>query len=148
MTEPFDTRTADRFALRDLVTRFARAVDMRDHAALTTIFTADVTMEMGPDIRVDGRDVLAGMLRDDLVWAATMHFVSDVAPEPDGDRAIVRANIMAVHVSHDGPGKHFDLGARYTFTAVRHDGAWLLSRIEIEPVWSSGEDPGMHDAAF
>ncbi|EPH44814.1 nuclear transport factor 2 family protein [Streptomyces aurantiacus] len=139
-------RMEDLFALRALVTRFAHAVDTRDHEALSTVFVPDVTMEVVPDIRIDGREKLAGMLRDDRMWATTMHYMSNVLPEPEGDGATIRANVTAVHVSRDGAAKHFDLGARYTFTAVRTaDGAWLLSRIEIEPVWSTGDDQGMHD---
>ncbi|MEH6374644.1 nuclear transport factor 2 family protein [Streptomyces sp. KLMMK] len=141
------TRMEDRFELQALVARFARAVDTRDHEALSTVFVPDVTMEVLPDIRIDGREALAGMLRDDLIWATTMHVVSNVLPEPAGDSATIHANITAVHVSRDGAGKHFDLGARYTFTAVRAaaDEPWLLSRIRIEPVWTTGDDQGMHD---
>ncbi|MFF9895943.1 nuclear transport factor 2 family protein [Streptomyces longispororuber] len=139
-------RMADLFALQELVARFAQAVDRRDHEALTTVFTADVTMEVVPDIRIEGREALAGMLRDDLVWASTVHTVSNVLAEPRGDTATIHANVTAVHVSRAGAGQHFDMGARYTFTAVRSAGqAWLLSRIAIEPVWTSGDDQGMHD---
>ncbi|MCX4959774.1 nuclear transport factor 2 family protein [Streptomyces virginiae] len=139
-------RMEDLFALQALVARFAHAVDTRDHEALSAVFVPDVTMEVAPDIRIDGRETLAGMLRDDLTWATTMHSVSNVLPEPEGDSATIHANITAVHVSRDGVGKHFDLGARYTFTAVRTaDGSWLLSRIGIEPVWTTGDDQGMHD---
>ncbi|MDH6220163.1 nuclear transport factor 2 family protein [Streptomyces pseudovenezuelae] len=135
----------DILRLQALVSRFARAVDTRDHEALTTIFTPDVTMELGADIRIDGREKLAGMLRDDLMWATTMHSMANVLAEPEGDGATVHANVTAVHVSRAGTGEHFDLGARYTFTAVRTDGSWQLSRIAIEPVWRTGDDQGMHE---
>ncbi|MEU6143264.1 nuclear transport factor 2 family protein [Streptomyces sp. NPDC047081] len=142
---PAIKRMEDIFELQSLVARFAQAVDARDHESLTTVFTPEVTMELMPDIRIDGREALADMLRDDLMWAATMHSMGNVTPEPEGDRATVHANVTAVHVSRDGTGRHFDLGARYIFTAVRTEGSWLLSRIEIEPVWTTGDDQGMHD---
>jgi uncharacterized protein (TIGR02246 family) len=135
----------DILQLQALVARFALAVDTRDHEALITIFTPDVTMELGSDIRLDGREKLAGMLRDDLMWATTMHCMTNVLAEPEGDTATVRANVTAVHVSRTGAGEHFDLGARYTFTAVRTEGAWQLSRVGIEPVWTTGDDQGMHE---
>ncbi|MER6385970.1 nuclear transport factor 2 family protein [Streptomyces sp. NPDC001233] len=138
-------RMEDIIRLQALVARFARAVDTRDYEALSTVFVPTVTMKLAPDIRIDGREALAGMLRDDLIWAATMHSMTNVVPEPEGDSATVHANVTAVHVSRDGSGRHFDLGARYTFTAVRTEGAWLLSRIEIEPVWTTGDDEGMHN---
>ncbi|OPG08880.1 hypothetical protein B1R27_08150 [Streptomyces sp. GKU 895] len=124
---------------------FRACVDLRDHEALSALLVPDVTMELLPDIRIEGRAALAGMLRDDRVWATTLHTVANVLPELHGDRATVHANVTAVHVSPGGPGKHFDLGARYTFTAVREEGSWLLSRIGIEPVWTTGDDHGMHE---
>ncbi|MCW8383177.1 nuclear transport factor 2 family protein [Streptomyces justiciae] len=139
------TDIEDFIRLQALVARFGRAVDLRDHEALSALLVPDVTMELLPDIRIEGREALAGMLRDDLVWATTMHSMANVLPELHGDRANVHANVTAVHVSPGGPGKHFDLGARYTFTAVREEGSWLLSRIGIEPVWTTGDDHGMHD---
>ncbi|WP_078952514.1 nuclear transport factor 2 family protein [Streptomyces sp. NRRL F-5755] len=140
-------RMDDFLQLQMLVARFARAVDTRDSAELSTILTPDVAMELMPDTRIDSREALAGMLRDDLTWASTMHYMSNVVPHAQGNRAIIHANATAVHVSRDGVNKHFDLGARYTFTAVREDGVWLLARVQIEPVWVSGDDQNTHNAS-
>jgi len=73
----------------------------------------------------------------------THHVITNLLIDLDGDRAKVRANLIATFVHRaDAPGAHFDIGERYQFEAVRTPQGWLLSRVHVSPVWTSGSRDG------
>jgi SnoaL-like domain len=66
----------------------------------------------------------------------THHLIANVLVDVEGDVAEVTANVTARFVRAEGsaPGPT-QLGGRYVLGAERLDGRWLLSSVEIEPVW-------------
>jgi hypothetical protein len=63
--------------------------------------------------------------------------------EIDGDRASLRANLIAVFVAASAaPRPAVMIGERYRFEARRTPAGWRLSAVEAEPVWRDGEPAG------
>jgi hypothetical protein len=74
--------------------------------------------------------------------------ISDVLIDLDGDRAQVRANLIATFAPDrpgarllvgegEHPDSYFTLGEVYRFEAVRTETGWRLARIATERKWSS-----------
>lgn len=117
----------DRAAIRDLVDRYADAVNRRASAELAGLFTADGRWVV-PGVGVtEGREAIAGLL-DQLVGGfevlvQTVHQgVVDVA----GDRATARWYLSEVGIDRSGRDVHF-VGV-YQDTLVRDAAGWLFTR--------------------
>jgi hypothetical protein len=75
----------------------------------------------------------------------TQHVLTNLVVAVEGDRATVRANLIAVHVHRAGePGVHFDMGGWYRFAARRTADGWRLSHVRLTPVWTAGATAGPH----
>ncbi|WP_445147686.1 nuclear transport factor 2 family protein [Baekduia sp. Peel2402] len=125
---------ADRAALTDLVHRLGRWLDGRADGDPARVFTDDVRAST-PGGEVRGRDAVVAQARrnHDL---PTHHLIGNVLVDVEGDVAEVTANVTAHFVRTEGsaPGPT-ELGGRYVLGAERLDGRWLLSSVEVEPVW-------------
>ncbi|WP_329378937.1 Gfo/Idh/MocA family protein [Streptomyces sp. NBC_01716] len=62
---------------------------------------------------------------------STIHF--------EGDRAEVRAHLVATHVHHDDEGPHFTVGTYFDITAVRTPAGWRMARLACRVVWTAGK---------
>lgn len=134
----------DRSEISRLCDRYVSHLDRdRDSDAwLDSVFTEDVFLSF-PFGEFKGIEGLAGfqeMAR--TTFAQTHHISSNHDIELDGDRARVRAHLMAVHVKRrEEPGTHFDIGGHYEALVVRTERGWRIHRFSFEIVWSSGEAP-------
>ncbi len=127
MTSPTEW-LVDREILRQFPQRYARAVDQRDHDALTMLFD--------PDGSVDGTfgqqavaDYLATMAARPDTGAASMHVLADplIDLQPGADTARLDTYAVVHQVPPDGSDDApRTLGMRYVDDMVRRDGAWCI----------------------
>jgi hypothetical protein len=135
----------DRRAVHDLVVGYFRGFDERrsDDAFLKATFTADARWSF-PRGDVTGLDQIIERRDGTLAsWKATLHSVSSVLIDLDGDSAELTATLLATHVHRDDdPGAPLQIGGRLTGDAVLGDDGWRLRRLELGLVWTAGDLPG------
>ncbi|MFA5938047.1 MAG: nuclear transport factor 2 family protein [Sinimarinibacterium sp.] len=125
-------RLADRIELKDLVVRYANAIDRRDFEALDSVFTPDAWIDYRAMGGVDGpypavKKWLPQALQH---FPAYMHFVGNCGFTIDGDRATGRIacfNPMVVPKPEGGTDTMF-LGLWYVDEYVRTADGWRITR--------------------
>jgi 3-phenylpropionate/cinnamic acid dioxygenase small subunit len=133
---------ADRADITDLLTRQGLWLDERNFDDAASVFTDDATVETQGG-RAHGLQALSAQAhRNHAHFDRTQHVTSNVLIDLDGDRATVRANLIATFV-RDGaaPEPELTMGERYRFEAVRTPQGWRFSRVEVIPVWRYGTLP-------
>lgn len=133
---------ADRLEITDLISRYGQIADEKRFADSRSCCTEDIVAEYQFG-RAEGVDVLAHYGHQALdIFERTQHIISNVLIDLAGDSAVVRANLLAVHIQHAAdPGTHFDVGGRYRFEVVRTPPGWRISRLRCDVLWSRGDDP-------
>ena len=72
----------------------------------------------------------------------THHQGTNYAVDVDDDRALIQAQLTAVHVERAAePGAHFDICGHYEAEAVRTPDGWRLRRFVFDLVWHAGSGP-------
>lgn len=128
----------DRGEITDLVTRLGFWLDEKRFDGAREIFAEAVTVET-PGGRAQGMERLIEQARrNHEPFERMQHVITNVLIDLDGDRATVRANLIATLVPHaDAPDLHFNLGERYAFEALRTPAGWRLSQVRVTPIWRS-----------
>lgn len=128
---------ADRLALADLAGRYAAAVDARDAAALTELFTPDAVLVQPPALVRRGRGaevsgaeaVVAAVLGATAHLHSTHHAVGQQVLDVGEDTATGQTYCLAHHVYAGKDGfRDNSLALRYQDEYRRVDGRWLLAR--------------------
>lgn len=125
---------SDRAELTDLVHRLGRWLDGRGDGDPVRVLTEDVRAST-PGGEVRGRAAVVAQARrnHDL---PTHHLIGNVLVDVEGDVAEVVANVTGHFVRTEGAAAGpTELGGRYVLGAERVDGRWLLTSVEVEPVW-------------
>jgi hypothetical protein len=139
----------DRDEITALVYRLGMYLDEGRFDELTSILTENAVAQT-PGGVAEGRDALiAQARRNHSADQRIQHVISNVLVTLDGDRADVRANLIATFAGGgDGapedrlaPEPHFTLGEIYRFAAIRTPDGWRLSRVRTIPVWTTGSRP-------
>jgi hypothetical protein len=131
----------DRAELAELVTRQSLWLDERRFDDAGAIFTEDASV-VTQGGRSQGLDDIARQAeRVHTRFDRTQHVTSNVLIDLDGDRATVKANLIAAFVHDPAPEPALMVGERYHFEAVRTPRGWRFSRVEITPLWRSDEPP-------
>ena len=136
MTSPIEW-LMDREILRQFPQRYARAVDQRDHDALTALFD--------PDGSVDGTrgaqavpDYLESMRNLPRSFNSSMHLLADPMIDLDAGADVAHMDTYAV-VFQTGPvsgeGADLTLGMRYVDDLVRRDGTWCIHHRVARMLW-------------
>lgn len=90
---------------------------------------------------LEGLDAIAGghtIVRGG--WDSTIHFTSNPRVDLDGDRARLRARLLAIHTHRDGgPAEPYVIANAFTADAVRTPAGWRFCGFEQRTVWSSGQ---------
>ena len=131
----------DVVALRQLVDRYADAVDGRREDGLLQLFMPGGTLRVqadggavenewsGADV-VRSLDVLAGFDR-------TFHHVGGCVFEPDGDGATGRVHCLAHHYERTGNGPvDLVMMIRYHDRYARAGGAWRIEERRVAIEWT------------
>lgn len=137
---------ADREAIRDVRYRFGAALDTRDWARFTALFTdgatGDFTSFGAPDPAVP-RDTIVTMFQaafrlppDQL---ATQQVISNVLVDVDGDTATASSYLEGHHrlPGHDG-GDDVTLRARYDDHLVRTAAGWKIHKTTLSVISITG----------
>ena len=136
---------ADRLAVHDLLVGYFRGFDERrtDDAFLRETFTADARWRFPRGDASGIEEIIerrAGALG---LWEQTLHSVSSVLIELDGDRASFTATLLATHIHRDDdPGAPLQIGGGLTGEAGRGDAGWRLRSLGLDLVWTDGDPPG------
>jgi len=133
MSMPSPTPPDDRFAIQDLLARYAWALDTGDHETYASLFTPDgVFVERGVPWR--GRAVLAEHIRDLSTRMArgNRHHNTQILFE-EGDDTRVRLRSYSTHIAHPEPGAPgvVRMQGWYRDVVVKIDGAWYFE----ERIW-------------
>jgi hypothetical protein len=133
---------ADRADLADLLARQGQWLDEQRFDDAGSIFTEDATIRTQSGQSQGLQALTAQARRVHASFAATQHVTSGVLIDIDGDRATVRANLIATFVRDAAaPEPAAAAGERYRFEAIRTPRGWRFSRLEVTPVWRSGDMP-------
>lgn len=140
---------ADRVAVHDLLVGYFRGFDERrtDDAFVMEMFTADAHWRFPRGDATGVEEIIERRDRTLDLWKQTLHSVSSVLIELDGDRATFTATLLATHIHRgDDPGAPLQIGGRLTGEAARADAGWRLSRLGLDIVWTDGDPPGRASA--
>lgn len=135
----------DRFAIHDLLHRYATGLDLRRPDLVGSCFTADVEAEYAGERLTGGRDGILAYtgVRTDATYSTT-HFITNIVVEftgPDDARA-VSYGLVALHESGpDGADRVRLRGIEYTDDLVRAGDGWLIRRRRHAPIWESVAAP-------
>lgn len=117
------------------VIRFARCLDERDYEGYANLYTDDGELHI-PWGGHTGRAGLAQKVRDDLgVYDALQHVSAAHDIKVIGDQAIVRAALLATHVTRPNGGSFWTTGGHYDMRLVRVGEGWKFTSVRINPVW-------------
>jgi len=143
---------ADRLAVQDVLSAYARAIDGKDWVALEAVFTAD----MEADFRafagretVKGRDRWIAAIRLTIAGLdATQHLLGNHRVSLDGDRATMNAYVQAVHrLKTDRGDGEYTIGGHYDVELRREAGGWRIAFYRLNVLWDRGNRDIMRQAA-
>ncbi|CAB1370889.1 nuclear transport factor 2 family protein [Denitratisoma oestradiolicum] len=121
----------DRFAIQDLLFRYARAADQRDVAAFASCFRPGQVHITGPGFEVRDAQQNVDALTAMFEW--TMHKVHNHEYQVQGDRAEGYCYCLATHVQRKGDMRiKIDWHIRYDDELTREDGAWRFVRRHLD----------------
>jgi len=128
---------ADRLAVADVLVRYGSSLDERDWNRLGTCFVNEATSVLAGGPLLEGFAAISDAVRTALqVYERTQHLIADLEADVDGDKARLRANLIATHV-HDGTT--FVVGGVYREELVRTSEGWRISHHVLEALWFEGE---------
>ncbi|MET0727801.1 MAG: nuclear transport factor 2 family protein [Acidimicrobiales bacterium] len=131
-----DQAVHDKLEISELLYRYARAVDTKDWALLTSVFTADAHLDYSSVGYPPGsRDEVVALLSGALTPVPmTQHFITNIEIDLEGDRATVRAmfyNPMLL----PGMAEMSYCGGTYTHEVVHTAEGWKSERLVEANQW-------------
>jgi len=129
------TEIDDPTAIREVLLRYARAVDARDVSLVASCFTSDAAYR-GALASGTITDALAALGDAMHRYEATRHAITAQEVDVDGDRARSHADCTAQHWLPDGSSR--TVGVRYHDELARAPEGWRITRREVECLWTRG----------
>jgi uncharacterized protein (TIGR02246 family) len=119
---------ADRADIADVLVRYATGIDRRDWDAFRSCFTDDCDADYG-DIGHwrSGDEITQVMTAAHEGLGHTLHRITNVAVDLDGDRATARSYVDAVVLVPDGESGAHAIGF-YDDALVRTETGWRIER--------------------
>jgi ketosteroid isomerase-like protein len=121
----------DREEIRDLVTRYAHAVDRRAWQEVARCFAPDATADYGyfagalPDVLAHIRAGIEG-------FTTTMHFVANHLAEVHGDAATAETYALCIHRAARGDTvREVTVALRYLDRLARTAGGWRIAHRDV-----------------
>ncbi len=138
-TQPDLAHLADRLAIADLLTAYAKAVDERDWELWKSLFTADAHVDYTSAGGIAGdRETVAAWLAESMaMFEATQHLVANLEVAITGDEATARAMFFNP-MKFAGDGGFFTTGGWYNHDLVRTAEGWKSRRLIEESSWFDG----------
>ena len=117
----------DRFAIQDLLFRYARAADERDAVEFAACFAGGQVRITGPGFEVLDAGQNMAALKAMFEW--TMHKVFNHEFKVDGECATGYTYCVASHVRNEGGRRSkIDWHIRYEDELVREEGRWRFRK--------------------
>lgn len=123
-------------ALRDLATRYARAIDRRDQALLRSVYHDDAIDDHGVVFCDSAALFIARQPEIMAPFAITAHYLCNQSYRIEGDRADGEIYFIAYHRT-DAPdgGSHIIASGRYLDNYERRGAEWKIAHRRL--VWDS-----------
>jgi 3-phenylpropionate/cinnamic acid dioxygenase small subunit len=138
----------DRIDLTEMMSRYGRALDMKDWDSFTNLFAEDMfTQHSVVGARMDGRDTFIGFLQHTQPKARFIqHFVTNPEVSVHGDTADVSAFILAAHDVPDGETTNQAVfaGGRYEISARRTPDGWRFDKLIVHETWFDHRVPAIY----
>ena len=122
----------DRFAIQDVLTRYAAAVDDRDLDMYRDCFADDAEILGFGSESVIGANAWTEEVKRKLeTFGATQHLLGPQIIKIEGDLAFTRTDVQALHYLKNRPRETLTLWAVYLTNYRRINGEWKISRHEL-----------------
>ena len=130
---------ADRLAISDFLTDYARAVDTKDWALFRSLFTDDAEIDYtssggiagGPD------EVVTWMENTMSMFSTTQHIITNETVAIDGDTASVQAVLFNPMVFDGAETLSFTCGGGYDHDLVRDGDGRKSRRVVMSMTWTT-----------
>jgi hypothetical protein len=130
------SKASHKQALYELVCRYAQAVDQRDWAALSRLFTAEAKL-MGPGFSFDGITAIVEGMNGLGHYSRTQHHIHNHLAEVGDLEASAETYCVANHLYEaEGINRKLDWGIRYRDRFACIDGVWHITGRELLLDWS------------
>jgi uncharacterized protein (TIGR02246 family) len=128
-------RLLDEAAIREVLLRYAHAVDRRDLDGVAACFTPNAAYS--GSLGEGSIEVALAALRERMrQYAGTMHFLGNQLIRVDGDSASSETYAIAYHqLRAQEERRNMAVGVRYLDTLVRTADGWRISRREVKLEW-------------
>ncbi len=123
---------ADRIALQDVILRYAAGIDDRDFELYRTCFMPDVSVYGMRETPVHGVEPWVEFVHQALApYRTTQHMLGPQLATIDGDKAMTRTDLQALHCFREYPDRTFIFWGTYRSDMVRTDAGWKIQRHEL-----------------
>ncbi len=134
---------ADRFAVQDVMLRYAASVDERDLGRYRDCFADDVEVHGFGESTFIGADAWTDYVKAALEpFGSTQHMLGPQLAELSGDQAHCRTDVQALHCMKEPEGEVFTLWATYITDMKRISGKWKITRHQLVPRATKREQIG------
>ena len=141
------TELINKSEVTGVVHRYFRALDEKNFDAqyFASIFTAEATVTRPNGASLIGpKDISASHEKSFARFEGSQHLVTGHDISIHGDKATVRANLVAMHMwqggktSANNPENYFVAGGVIHSELVQTDGQWKISQMSNDVVWRAG----------
>jgi uncharacterized protein (TIGR02246 family) len=127
----------DREAIRELLSRYAQALDLRDFDSLAACFAPDAKATYSGVQLAPGVESVVAHLKQIIRIPATTHLIGNVLIDLYGDTATVDSQAVVHLVLDRGPEAKVRVrGLQYHDRVVRQNGAWVIAERVHRADWS------------
>ena len=139
-----DLKLEDRFAIADVMSSYALALDTKDYPLLRSLFTVDVEVMMifdsnsldGGEIKLTGIEAWTEFVEEALDGTrASQHLLGNPAISFNGEKAVVRTNLQATEYYKDANKPKTTLWGVYETHMVK-DKKWKITKHTITSIGS------------
>jgi hypothetical protein len=133
-----DRGVSDHLEIVGLLNSYARAVDTKDWELYRSVFTDDAHIDYSADVFQGSLDGAIEFLSTDFsaLVSMSMHYITNVESEIDGDTALVRA-MFYNPTQIAGVAELSTFGGHYFHEMVRTPDGWRSRRLREEMVWTA-----------
>ena len=122
----------DRFAVQDVMLRYAKGVDDRDMDLYRSCFADDVEVQgFGAETVLGADNWTEYVARALVAYGPTQHMLGPQLATIEGDEAHCRTDVQALHCLKEPQGEVFTLWATYVTDMKRINGEWKIERHEL-----------------
>ena len=130
-------QVGDQLEIAALLTTYARAVDSKDWELYRSVFTDDAFIDYSAEVIVGSLDEVVDFFRGDFsaLVSMSMHHISNIETDIDGDTARVRA-MFYNPTQIRGMAELCFFGGYYHHELVRAPQGWRSRHLREDPVWT------------